>query len=181
MSYPPSPTGYEIPKPSAFSRNPNRNLLIVGGLVLFICIGICMCLALGGNFINNFTNEQESIGTVIDDFMKLMVERDTETAYSLFSRRVQKQIEISELEKMIQGKNYVLFEGYQSVEITNINLSTAVNTDQNLPQGRVATVTGIVHYSGNISGKFDAVLEKEGETWRLHNIYITVPPDKIAP
>ncbi|MFT3890296.1 MAG: nuclear transport factor 2 family protein [Anaerolineales bacterium] len=167
---------------STDNKRSNRNqLLIIAGLVLVVCLGVCVCVALGGGALGSVFKEQAPVKAVIDDFMKAMLQKDTEKAYSLFSARVRRQIDISELEKMIKGNNYILFEGYQSIEINNFKVSTSVNTNQNLPQGKVATVNGIVYYSGDIAGKFDAVLEKEGDTWRIHNINVTVPPDKLAP
>ncbi len=82
---------------------------------------------------------------------------------------------------MIEGNNFVLFEGYQSVEVLNLNVSQAFNTNQNLPQGTVAKVDGTISYDGGFIGQFNAVLEKEGDVWRLHNINITVPPNKFSP
>jgi hypothetical protein len=167
---------------SNLNKKSNRNqLLIITGLVLVVCLGVCVCLALGGGAFGSIFKEQAPVEAVIDNFMKAMVQKDTETAFSLFSTRARRQMDIKDLEKMLKGNNYALFDGYQSIQISNFNVSVAANTNPDQPQGKVAKVNGTVLYTGNISGSFDAVLEKEGNTWRLHGINITVPPDKIAP
>lgn len=82
---------------------------------------------------------------------------------------------------MLAGNNYALFEGYQSVTIQNINITTGVNTNPDVPQGLVAKVDGIVTYSGGFTGSFNAVLEREGDHWALDAININIPPNKIQP
>jgi hypothetical protein len=77
--------------------------------------------------------------------------------------------------------SYVLFDGYQSVTIDTTNLTSAVNTNPDVPQGSVATVNGTVTYTGSVTGSFRATLEKEDGDWRLFLINVTVPPSKIQP
>jgi hypothetical protein len=81
----------------------------------------------------------------------------------------------------LEGNNYVLFDGYRSVTVENINISAAFNTNPDLPQGTVAKVNGTIAYKGGFTGRFEAVLEQEGNKWRLFNINVTVPPDKLSP
>ncbi|MDZ4721948.1 MAG: hypothetical protein SH847_26095 [Roseiflexaceae bacterium] len=45
-------------------------------------------------------------------------------------------------------------------------------------QGLVATVIGTITYTGQITGSFRAILEKEAGVWQLDAINITVPPSK---
>ena len=163
-------------------KNRNRNLvLIIGGVLLVLCICVGLCLVLGGATVITVYKEKAPIGEVIDKFMQAMVERDTKNALTLFSTRAQRQIKASNLETMLEGSNYVLFDGYQRIEIGNLNVSKAFNTNQDLPQGTVAKVNGTVYYDGGFTGRFDAILEKEAEAWRLHSINITVPPNKLTP
>jgi hypothetical protein len=163
-------------------KKSNRNLfLIIGGALLVICICTTLCIAVGGTGFLKIAQEREPVKEVIDSFMRAMVQKDTKKALELFSVRAQKKIKIDDLEKMLDGNNYVLFEGYQSLEIQNLNISQAFNTNQDLPQGTVAKVNGTISFDGGFTGNFNAVLEKEGETWQLHQINITVPPDKLAP
>jgi hypothetical protein len=80
----------------------------------------------------------------------------------------------------LTGNNYVLFEGYESMMLTNLNLNAAFNTNPDLPQGTVAKAAGIVTYEGGIKGQVTATLEEEDGTWRLHQINVTVPPSKLV-
>jgi hypothetical protein len=153
----------------------------IGGGLLVMCICVILCLALGGTSLLKIWQEREPLTSVIDSFMRAMVERDTEKAFDLFSARARRQIKMASLEEMLAGNNYALFDGYQSTNIQNINITTAVNTNPDAPQGLVAKVNGIITYSGGITGSFNATLEKEGDQWALDAIYINVPPSKIQP
>jgi hypothetical protein len=171
----------EAPTPPPTKKS-NRNLfLIIGGVLLLFCVCAGACLAVGGAGAFQVYKEKAPVGRVLDSFMRAMVDKDADKALSLFSSRAQKQMSKSDLEKMWEGNNYVLFEGYQSLEIGNLNISKDFNTNQNLPQGTVAKVDGTVSYQGSFTGHFDAVLEKEGDTWRLFHINVVVPPDKVKP
>lgn len=173
----------EIPDVLSPKKSNNSKWIIGGviGFLLLICICVALCVAVGGTGFAKVFQEREPVQAVISEFMQEMESKNTDKAYALFSARVQRQLDISEIEKMIEGNNFVLFQGYQSVEILNLNISQAFNTDQNLPQGTVATVDGTISYDGGFIGQFNAVLEKEDDIWRLHNINITVPPDKFSP
>jgi hypothetical protein len=140
-----------------------------------------LCLVLGGASFVSVFREKAPVEEVIDAFMQAMVESDTEKAFTLFSSRAQRQMETNDLQDMLSGNNFVLFEGYQRIEIGNLNVSKAINTNQDMPQGTVVNVDGTVHYDNGFTGRFDAVLEKENGFWRLHAINITVPPDKFTP
>jgi hypothetical protein len=72
----------------------------------------------------------------------------------------------------------VLFDGYQSLAIESTNITNSVNTNPDVPQGHVATVSGTITYTGSVTGSFRATLEQEAGTWRLDAINITVPPSK---
>ena len=84
------------------------------------------------------------------------------------------------LNNILYRNNYVLFEGYRSVSIANLNVSAAFNTSPDLPQGTVAMATGTASYAGGFNGTFNAVLEQEGDAWRLFSINVVVPPDKVG-
>ena len=88
---------------------------------------------------------------------------------------------ITDLEKLTQGNNYVIFEGYESLTVQNLNLAASANTNSDLPQGTVANVTGTVSYEDGFTGKLTAVLEKVDGEWKLFNFFVTVPPDKFQP
>ena len=123
--------------------------------------------------------ERDDVTAVIDEFMREMEKENAVAAYALFSTRAQRQVPLSGIEELLEGSNYALFEGYDSVMVTDVTINAEFNTDLDLPQGAVAEVSGPVTYQGGITGSFTAVLEKEGDEWRLHFINVTVPPDKI--
>lgn len=152
---------------------------IIGGVIILTCLCVGACLILGGtSFIKGF-QEKPSIEKVIDSFMQAMVARDAEKAYELFSSRAKRQVKIESLEDMLEGNNYFLFEGYQNVSIININFTSSVNINPDVPQGFVVKVSGSVTYADGFTGSFTATLEKEGGQWYLDGINISVPPDKF--
>jgi len=165
---------------SAISLSPSRrNLLIV---ISVVAVVICACVGIGaftiGRGILGSVTEQAAITPVLDQFMQVMVARDSHRAYALFSTRAQRQTALADLTQLYTGPNYVLFDGYQSLTIESTNITSAVNTNPDVPQGLVVTVTGTITYTGQVTGSFRATLEKEAGIWRLDAINITVPPSK---
>lgn len=170
--------GVPSPKP----QKSNRNLWIASGIaVAVICLCSILCIALTATGIGKIIVEKAPIESVLDAFMKDMAAKDIESAYDHFSPRTQRQMAVTELEKMIQGNNYILFKGYESLSVQNLNLTAAVNTNPDLPQGTVANVEGTISYEGGFTGQFNAVLEKVDGLWKIYNINVTVPPDKFQP
>jgi hypothetical protein len=174
-----------VDEPNAISPTPkksNKNLWIIAGITIaLICICSIICLALIGTGIGKVMVERAPVEAVLDSFMKYMEANDVESAYALFSPRVQRQIPIDDVQEMIKGNNYVLFEGYQSISVQNIKLTAAVNTNPDLPQGTVANVKGFIEYSDGFTGNFTATLEKVDGLWMIHRIDINVPPNKFQP
>ena len=151
-------------------------LSIVFG-VLCLCSVICIAaFALG---VGKTALEKEPIESVLDSYMSYMTAKDVDKAYALFSPRARRQLPISIFQEMIEGNNYIIFEGYQSLTAKNINMGTAANTNPDMPQGTVAKVTGTIMYKGGIQGTFNAILEKVDDIWMLDGMYVTVPPSKI--
>lgn len=162
------------------SKSSWRTVLIVGGIVLgILCLCVAVIAALIGRGVFAVTQEQTAITPVIQQFMSAMEQRDVDAAYKLFSSRAQRQTPIDELEALIAGANYVLFEGYQDATIENTSLTSSVNTNDNIPQGTVANVNGAISYADGVKGIFRAVLEKENGEWKLFSVNITVPPSKL--
>jgi len=163
-------------------KKSNKNLwIIVGVAIAVICTCSIICLALVGAGVGKITVERAPIESVLDAFMKDMVAKDIKSAYGLFSPRVQRKLPIDDLQKMIDGNNHILFDGYQSLSVQNLNLTAAVNTNPDLPQGTVANVNGFIKYSGGFTGNFTATLEKVDGKWMIYRINVIVPPDKFQP
>jgi hypothetical protein len=108
-----------------------------------------------------------------------MVNKDAESAFSLFSPRAQRQFPISKIQESLVGNNYFLFEGYQSLSLSSLNVGAAANVNPDFPQGTIAKVTGVINFKGGIKGSFSGLLEKSDGKWMIDFINITVPPDKI--
>ena len=165
-------------------RKPKTPLIIAVIVVVLSCLCVGICTIAGGwgvvSSLVKASLERDNVEAVIDEFMRAMMARDVEAAYGLFSTRAQRQTPISSVEEMAEGGNYPLFEGYQSTSVDNIEITVGFNTDQDLPQGTVAEITGSLVYEGGFTGTVTAVLEQENNKWRLHNINITVPPDKFG-
>lgn len=168
------------PTPPPQSQKTNKNIwILVGVAIAVICLCSIACVAVFGTSMFKVYQEKEPVETVLDTYMRYMANKDAESAYTLFSPRAQRQIPISEVEKLLEGNNYFLFEGYQSLSVSNLNISATVNTNPDVPQGTVAKVSGIIIFEGDIQGSFNGVLEKVDGVWMIDGIYITVPPDKI--
>ena len=147
-----------------------------------IAATLCVCIAIAvfsiGQSIAGISREQTAITPVIQQFMKAMEQRDTTTAYRLFSSRAQRQTPLRDVETLAEGDNYILFEGYEDATISDTSVTSSVNTNADVPQGTVANVNGTITYTDGIQGSFRATLEKENNEWKLFFINITVPPSK---
>ncbi len=160
-------------------KSNKKTWVIVGIVIAVLCLCSIICVAVFGTSMYKVYTEKAPVESVLDAYMRHMANKDAESAYALFSPRAQRQIPISKLQEMLEGNNYILFEGYQSLSVSNLNISASANTNPDLPQGTVAKVTGVIIFEGNIQGSFNGVLEKVDGEWMIDGMYITVPPDKI--
>lgn len=170
-----------IEPPLVQAEKPKRSLKFY---VVIAAVFVCACLTIGGAVVaiglNRVSSERAPVESVLVDFMEAMATKDSEAAYAVYSPRAQRQFSQDVIEDMMVGNNFVLFEGYQSLMLTNIKILAVTNTNPNVAQGTVAEVTGIISYEGDFTGQFDATLEKDDEQWLLHNINVTVPPNKLG-
>ncbi len=170
-----------IVQPQKKSR---RNLfLTVGAVVLVLCTCSSICIAATGlglfDLSKSWNVEKPKAENVIDKFMTDMADKNIDRAYDLFSTRAKQNIPKDKLNKEFYGNNYLVYKGYQSLTIKNMQLSKLMNLDKTQPSGTVAHVEGEISYSGGIKGSFNAVLEKEGGAWRIFDIRVVAPPDKF--
>jgi hypothetical protein len=164
-------------KPSKWS---GKWPLFVGGaavLGLMLCVGLCIA-TLGSNFLTVVT-QKGNVAAVLDEFMKAMANKNAEHAYSLFSSRAKQQVPSSEIESWLEGANFVLFDGYDTLQVRTLNINLVHNTDPSKPQGTVAQVSGSINYAGGYEGSFQAILEKEGDGWMLDHIQVNAPAEKF--
>jgi hypothetical protein len=176
----PEPASH-VPIPAQPSRSNKQLWIILGIAFSFTCLCSILCTALVATGAYRVIIERTPITTVLDTFMTYMLVKEPENAYALFSPRAQRQVSLADLEDMITGNNYVLFDGYQSLSIDHFTMSATANTNPDLPQGTTANVNGTVTYKGGFTGQLIAVLEKVDGSWRLHKIHVTVSPDKFGP
>jgi len=161
-------------------RKSNKKLwIIIGTAVSLLCIGAILCVLVIVFISKKVMTEKAPVETVLDAYMEFMAAKDIDGAYALFSPRAQRQIPISDFQNMIEGNNYVLFEGYQSLSAEQLNINAVVNSDPDVPQGTVANVSGFIIYTESIQGTFTGTLEKVNDEWKLDGMYITVPPNKF--
>ena len=161
-------------------KKSNRNLwILAGAVIVLVCLCSALCVALVGTGVGKVMVERAPAEATLDMLMKNMEAKDVESAYAMFSPRVQRKMPITDIEKLTQGNNYKVFEGYESLSVQNINLSAAANTNPDMPQGTVANITAVVSYSDGFMGNLTAVLEKVDGEWRIYNFHVNVPPDKF--
>jgi hypothetical protein len=146
--------------------------LLLGVLVFCTTLGL---LALIGQ-----QAQLAESGPIVAAFMTAMEAHDVESAYDLLSTRARLSISRADLETMLDGDFNVLFDGYERVDIVEGTIAFKTDTDDAAPQGWVAQVGGSVYYTDGSIGTFEATLELDGDTWRLHGIQVTVPPDKLS-
>jgi hypothetical protein len=166
-------------------KKSNKNLWLILGIlgivVAVICLCSILCVVLGATSLGKGIAEGAPIESVLDSYMKYMEAKDVESAYALFSPRVQRQIPTSTIQELTVGNNYVLFEGYQSLSVQTISIGAVVNANPDIPQGTVAKVSGTISYEGDFQGTFNGTLEKVDGKWQIDDISVTVPPDKFQP
>jgi len=172
--------------PSATStKKSNRKVFLIIAMALLVglcCIGASVGvdgLVRRGGF--KVGTEMPKVEKVIDEYMRAMANQDASKAYSLISTRAKRNVSLGDVEKGLEGNNYTVFEGYESIAVANFNLNLTSDPDPTMPQGLVAEVDGTISYADGFTGDFNAVLEKEGDEWRLYGINVNVPVDKFNP
>jgi hypothetical protein len=160
------------------AKKPRSKIWILGGIGLGVLFCLVVCGLIFGAAVVKAMVEKPKAEKVLAEFMQAMSEDDGDQAYALFSAYSKKGTSLADIEKMLSGKNFVLFEGYQSLKITNFNMRAGFSTNPDMPQGNYAVATGTISYDGGFTGNFNATLEPDGKLWRIFGIYVTVPVDK---
>jgi hypothetical protein len=178
-AYPPAAYG-NFPPPPKKSANKIWVWVVIGiGVFCVCCAGLCIAgFAL---LVRSDIVERGPVSSVLDSYMKFMVAKDVTSAYALFSPHAQSQFPISNLQALVEGNNYLVFEGYQGLSFTSFAISVGFYTNTNQPQGEYAKVAGNISYQGGFQGMFNGTLEKVGGKWKLYGISVTAPPDKFKP
>lgn len=161
---------------------PRSNFLWLIGASLgagVVCVGMVICVVAIAVFFSGFASEQKQVAEVVDQLMLAMTRRDVGGAMALFLEHPQKAKIRASLEDLLTGANFVIFDGYQTIEVLDctIGLQSASSPDE--PQGLVANVNGAVTYADGYMGDFEAVLVKENGEWKMYAINVNVSPDKL--
>lgn len=140
-------------------------VLLAGLAILFVVIPASLVLVHGEE------NRAEWEG-VADEFMCAMRDGNVALALTMFASGPDKWAVVPELEDMLASNKYVLFDGYDALEMTSWNQRIGTG-------GNFVTVEGTVYYEGSYEGTFTFVLMKQRESWMIDSFYVWVPWDKM--
>lgn len=172
MSLPSSPFEPPHTPPPAHSKGPWL-ILLAGGLLLVPCLCCGGCFVVAGRGISMAVTERANVEQVVNDYMQKMEDKDVAGAYSLFSPLAKRTIPQSKVQELTEGTNYSVFSDFERATISNIQIMTS-------PTRTVAKVNGTVSYKGGVSGTFQGVVGREGETWMIDGMHTNVPPSKFT-
>jgi hypothetical protein len=172
----------EGPLPSSSLEHPQlkgpkrncRTLAIILG-ILFVC-GFCLFSIVVSGFLSFMTtafDSQENWLAISDAFMQAMVRKDADGAYALFSNEAKHDFQQSDLVRMTEGSFYVLFDGYDSLELESWEMN------YNFPAGKFVELVYKIRYQDKYYGILQAVLKEDSDGWKLVWFEVTVPPDKL--
>jgi hypothetical protein len=156
------------PTPPAQGGNfPKKRVgCIVFGLVV-LAIGACAGLvvvvpgAMAG-MVGELAKEQAALAQRLDRFMRAGAKNDPVAGYALFTHNGDEGAALSEASVAdLYSKHREMFDGYQSVQITNFRVNTVAGG------GTTASVAGTATYTGPKSVGFEARLVQEGGVWNL--------------
>lgn len=124
-------------------------------------------------------SEKPSVQRSVNAFMVHMNSQDPAEAYTVFSPRSRRLTPLTTFEEMLEN-SYVLFDGYESVTITDLRISQKYDSNDNNPQGTVGYAMGTILYENGTEGSFEAILEKEGIHWLIYSINVGMPQSKVS-
>jgi hypothetical protein len=176
--FPPSAAQY-IPEPEK-PRSNRRTWWIIGiAAAVFLTLGTTVCcIAVLVPSFSAFADMDEVVAA-LDTFMSRMVAKDVDSAYDMVSSGGRSSITRADLEELIDGGNYALFDGYQSLEVSGFNVRSGANANPAAPQGSWVEVNGTVHYVNGYTGSFNAIVQQENGEWLIHSFFVNIPPDKM--
>ncbi len=161
-------------------KRSRKKLVIISTVVVGLCLVLTLCglLFVGGNI--RVALERDDVEQAVHQFMLAMARKNVNAAYALFSERAQETVSLSKLQEMVEGNNYVLFDRYDSLEVSWLNVGPAVSSNPEMPRGIVAKAAGETRYTDGSMGSFQAVLERVNGEWKLTGVNVTVPPAKFG-
>jgi len=163
---------FQSPTPApATPRSRSWLWLIVGGAVASVCLCSGLCLVPSGLLIYRATAERVPVERILNDFLADVNAKRIDEALARFSSRAKRTAAMNR-EQIEQFADAPYARGCQAAHVTNINVSQNYNTNQDVPQGTVANVSGTLDYSDGVRGTFRATLEREQGEWRLHSVHL---------
>lgn len=153
------------------SRTARFVLIGLLGLVVSCVVGnVCPFLV---SFATSFPEEKSQIEKVIDNFLRVMANKDAASAYTVVYTGEETQITLQDLQSLLKGNNYILFQGYRNISVTDLTLNQVGSV-------KSAEVAGFIGYSNDFVGDFSATMVKENGAWKIQAIRVNVPPGKFG-
>lgn len=148
-------------------------------LLAVLCVSIAIVVSSCGMPKDiSVADAQNAAEELVDAYMRSMAEKNVMLAYALLSTRLQQVYSLSDVEGLLQGNSYGLYEAYESTEVEKVIVTTRFSTNPAVPR-TMAQVTGTVNYQGGVQGTIEANMELEDGQWRLSKVWIVVPPEKL--
>jgi hypothetical protein len=139
------------------------------GYLARLAIGILMILVAvnGISTLAACTAEGGTPASAMRSFMQAADKMDIDRAYASF---VPTEATRDEIEKLVGDQ--VLFQGFQDIKVDRWVVFAP-------PDSQRGRLTGTISYSSGHTGKFDAVLAQTPDGWRLVEVNITAPGERI--
>lgn len=115
--------------------------------------------------------------TVVKQFLHTVDIGDADRAYELMSTRAKMDVSRSQLkESMEESGDLGRFERYKRLYVERSWILTRIDVNPDFRRHR-ATLMESVMYDNAADATFRAVVEKEGEEWRILKIEVSAPSD----
>jgi len=155
------------------AKHSRKRLVLLGGLlVLGILISIPICQFMFG-FFGSFPEEMKNTSQVIDEYLSAMAQKDAQRAYKVVYVNGNESIALADLEGLVNGNNYFVFEDYREHSFTGFEMTQVGSV-------KYAEISGDVTYETNFVGQFSAVLVKENGVWKIQGIQVVAPAEKFG-
>jgi len=157
------------PKPQKLNKNFWKGL---SAIIVLTCVISILYIAFVTIEKRKVAAEKAQIESILDSYMKSILSKNYQGAYALFSPSAQEQLSVSDIKG--GDSDFLLCQDYKSLSVENMKVDTYDNTDSDGLPITAATVDGtIFFYHDTFVGKFDGILEKVGELWKIHSLRLS--------
>jgi hypothetical protein len=161
------PRGYTPPEhPTSEKKQLKRMYLILAIVVVFIGFAIACGLSFA-DMGQTLTTELGEVKATLDGFMNAMAEKDVETADTFLTNTASRKLS-EQLEEMVNGADYGLFEDYEAMKNAGFKMNTVVGK---VPAS-TATATYNLEYADGSSGRLSVICEKWYDEWKIASFQI---------